>query len=98
MSVATSSSSLREQRSVHPTVAHTVDSLLLQERTKWAIHIHDGLTQSVTIFTLLEMPKRGEATWERSDLFGPIRISRQSLVASHVTDDNNYFITDKGLA
>jgi two-component system nitrate/nitrite sensor histidine kinase NarX len=33
---------------VHPTVAHTVDTLLLQERTDWAIHIHDGLTQSVT--------------------------------------------------
>jgi signal transduction histidine kinase len=33
---------------VHPTVAHTVDALLLQERTNWAIHIHDGLTQSVT--------------------------------------------------
>jgi signal transduction histidine kinase len=45
--VGTSSSTLR-RRSVHPTVAHTVDSLLLQERTKWAIHIHDGLTQSVT--------------------------------------------------
>ena len=52
--MATSSSSLREQRSVHPTVAHTVDSLLLQERTKWAIHIHDGLTQSVTS-ALLEL-------------------------------------------
>jgi len=48
MSVATSSSTLRERRSVHPTVAHTVESLLLEERTKWAIHIHDGLTQSVT--------------------------------------------------
>jgi signal transduction histidine kinase len=45
--VGTSSPTLR-RRSVHPTVAHTVDSLLLQERTKWAIHIHDGLTQSVT--------------------------------------------------
>ena len=52
--MATSSSSLREQRSVHPTVAHTVDSLLLQERTKWAIHINDGLTQSVTS-ALLEL-------------------------------------------
>jgi signal transduction histidine kinase len=52
--VATSSSSLRERRSVHPAVAHTVDSLLLQERTKWAIHIHDGLTQSVTS-ALLEL-------------------------------------------
>jgi signal transduction histidine kinase len=45
--VATTSSTLRATRSVHPTVAHTVDSLLLQERTKWATHIHDGLTQSV---------------------------------------------------
>jgi two-component system, NarL family, nitrate/nitrite sensor histidine kinase NarX len=46
--VATSSSTLRTRRSVHPTVAHTVDTLLLQERTSWAVHIHDGLTQSVT--------------------------------------------------
>jgi two-component system nitrate/nitrite sensor histidine kinase NarX len=52
--VATTSSTLRERRSVHPTVAHTVDSLLLQERTKWATHIHDGLTQSVTS-ALLEL-------------------------------------------
>lgn len=29
-------------------MAHTVDSLMLQERTRWAIRIHDGLTQSVT--------------------------------------------------
>jgi two-component system nitrate/nitrite sensor histidine kinase NarX len=33
---------------VHPTVAHTVNALMLQERTDWAIRIHDGLTQSVT--------------------------------------------------
>lgn len=46
--MATSSTTLRTRRSVHPTVAHTVDTLLLQERTDWAIHIHDGLTQSVT--------------------------------------------------
>jgi signal transduction histidine kinase len=52
--VATSSSTLRNRRSVHPTVAHAVDSLLLQERTKWAIHVHDGLTQSVTS-ALLEL-------------------------------------------
>jgi signal transduction histidine kinase len=52
--VATPSSTLRNRRSVHPTVAHEVDTLLLQERTKWAIHIHDGLTQSVTS-ALLEL-------------------------------------------
>jgi signal transduction histidine kinase len=48
MSVATSSTTLPSRRNVHPTVAHTVDSLMLQERTRWAIRIHDGLTQSVT--------------------------------------------------
>jgi two-component system, NarL family, nitrate/nitrite sensor histidine kinase NarX len=48
MRVATSSSTLRSRRSVHPAVAHTVDALLLQERTRWATHIHEGLTQSVT--------------------------------------------------
>lgn len=46
--MATSSSTLRNRKSAHPAVAHTVDSLMLQERTRWAIHIHDGLTQSVT--------------------------------------------------
>jgi segregation and condensation protein A len=34
----------------------------------------DRITQAVTIFALLEMHKRGEATWEQSELFGPIRI------------------------
>lgn len=46
--MATSSLTLRNRKSVHPAVAHTVEGLLLEERTKWAIHIHDGLTQSVT--------------------------------------------------
>jgi signal transduction histidine kinase len=46
--VATSSLALRNRKSVHPAVAHTVDALLLEERTRWALHIHDGLTQSVT--------------------------------------------------
>ena len=45
--MATSSSTLRTRRGASA-VAHTVDTLLLQERTEWAIHIHDGLTQSVT--------------------------------------------------
>jgi segregation and condensation protein A len=34
----------------------------------------DKLTQAVTIFALLEMHKRGEATWEQSAIFGPIKI------------------------
>ena len=35
----------------------------------------DRLTQAVTIFALLEMHKRGEASWEQKELFGPITIS-----------------------
>ncbi|CAN5232276.1 ScpA family protein [soil metagenome] len=34
----------------------------------------DRLTQAVTIFALLELHKRGEATWDQDDLFGPITI------------------------
>jgi two-component system nitrate/nitrite sensor histidine kinase NarX len=32
----------------HPTVRHAVEMLMLEERTRWAMQIHDGLTQSVT--------------------------------------------------
>ena len=39
---------IRTSHSVHPAVAATVESRMLEERTKWAMHIHDGLTQSVT--------------------------------------------------
>jgi segregation and condensation protein A len=35
----------------------------------------DRLTQAVTLFALLEMHKRGEATWEQKQIFGPIRVS-----------------------
>ena len=34
----------------------------------------DRLTQAVTLFALLEMHKRGEATWSQSDTFGRITI------------------------
>ena len=34
----------------------------------------DRLTQAVTIFALLEMHKRGEATWRQQDTFGPIEV------------------------
>jgi segregation and condensation protein A len=35
----------------------------------------DRLTQAVTLFALLEMHKKGEATWTQRELFGPIEIS-----------------------
>jgi segregation and condensation protein A len=34
----------------------------------------DRLTQAVTIFALLDLYRKGEATWEQSEPFGPIRI------------------------
>jgi segregation and condensation protein A len=35
----------------------------------------DRLTQAVTLFALLEMHKRGEASWQQRELFGPIEVS-----------------------
>jgi segregation and condensation protein A len=35
----------------------------------------DRLTQAVTLFALLEMHKRGEATWKQKGLFGPITVT-----------------------
>jgi signal transduction histidine kinase len=32
----------------HPAVAHTVERMMFEERTRWAMRVHDGLTQSVT--------------------------------------------------
>jgi two-component system, NarL family, nitrate/nitrite sensor histidine kinase NarX len=32
----------------HPAVRHRVDTMLQEERARWAMQIHDGLTQSVT--------------------------------------------------
>jgi segregation and condensation protein A len=36
----------------------------------------DRLTQAVTLFALLELYRRGEATWKQSRPFGPIEIRR----------------------
>jgi segregation and condensation protein A len=41
----------------------------------------DKLTQAVTLFALLELHKRGEATWEQSGVFEPIKISMSSAQA-----------------
>jgi segregation and condensation protein A len=35
----------------------------------------DRLTQAVTLFALLEMHKRGEASWSQRENFGPIEVS-----------------------
>lgn len=42
------SSTHAPSQGVHPTVAYAVERRLLEERTRWAMQIHDGLTQAVT--------------------------------------------------
>ena len=42
-----------------------------------AFGTEDRLTQAVTIFALLEMHKKGEATWTQGSNFGPISIRGQ---------------------
>jgi segregation and condensation protein A len=34
----------------------------------------DRFTQAVTLFALLELYRRGEATWTQKDTFGPIEV------------------------
>ena len=41
----------------------------------------DKLTQAVTLFALLEMHKRGEATWEQGEVFGPIEVKPPAVLA-----------------
>jgi segregation and condensation protein A len=38
----------------------------------------DRLTQAVTLFALLELHRRGEATWEQPEVLGPIEIVRSA--------------------
>ncbi len=44
----------------------------------------DRLTQAVTIFALLELYKKGEATWTQSETFGAIEIARGPSAGSGV--------------
>jgi segregation and condensation protein A len=46
----------------------------------------DRLTQAVTIFALLEMHKKGEATWRQKKTFGPIEIVAADPLASGAAD------------
>ncbi len=41
----------------------------------------DRLTQAVTLFALLDLYRKGEATWEQSEPFGPIEIRKREMPA-----------------
>jgi segregation and condensation protein A len=69
---------------IRPTVSldkrlRVLRDLLSAERTTLdfdeAFGREDRLTQAVTLFALLEMHKRGEATWNQKDTFGPIEVT-----------------------
>ena len=36
------------------------------------------MTVAVTLFALLELYKRGEASWEQAEPFGPITVERRT--------------------
>jgi segregation and condensation protein A len=40
----------------------------------------DRLTQAVTLFALLELYRKGEATWEQAEPFGPIQIRKREAL------------------
>ena len=42
----------------------------------------DRLTQAVTLFALLELHKKGEATWDQRENFGPIRVRQAEGVGA----------------
>ena len=48
MSLASTPRARAPKKGAHPAAAAAVESLMLEERTRWAMHIHDGLTQTVT--------------------------------------------------
>jgi segregation and condensation protein A len=40
-----------------------------------AVEGADRVTEAITLFALLELYKKGEATWEQSESFGPIVVN-----------------------
>jgi segregation and condensation protein A len=69
--------------SVAERVAH-LRSLLRRGRFTFdeAVAGADRLTVAMTLFALLELYKRGEATWEQSEPFGEIDVSAAATVAA----------------
>ncbi len=62
-----------EQATGHPAVRHAVETLLLEERTRWAMQIHDGLTQSVTSAVLELQTMRHRIETDPDGAIGALR-------------------------
>jgi signal transduction histidine kinase len=66
-------------KGAHPVVASAVESLLLEERTRWAMHIHDGLTQSVTSAVLEVQTLRHRIEAEPEEAVATLREIEEAL-------------------
>jgi signal transduction histidine kinase len=63
----------------HPTVRAAVESLLLEERTRWAMQIHDGLTQSVTSAVLELQTLRHRIEENPADAMASIKVVENEI-------------------
>ncbi len=73
---------LRHMRAPVVTVAERLERLRgLLRRGRFdfeeAVQGADRMTVAVTLYALLELYKRGEATWEQPDCFGAIAVTTQ---------------------
>jgi signal transduction histidine kinase len=73
LSVASNPRARTPKKGAHPTVAAAVETLMLEERTRWAMHIHDGLTQSVTSAILEVQTLRHRIETEPDDAVTALR-------------------------
>lgn len=72
---------LRHMRAPHVTVEERLTilrKLLSRGRFDFeeAVNGEDRMTVCVTVWALLELYKRGEATWEQGEAFGPVTVTR----------------------
>src|SRR6185295_3254748 len=71
----------RAGRGVHPTVRHAVEMLLLEERTRWAMQIHDGLTQAVTAAVLELQTLRHRIETDPTEAIAAIKVVEDTIRA-----------------
>lgn len=65
----------------HPALRHALDSMLLEERTRWAMQIHDGLTQSVTSIVLELQTLRQRMETDPGDAIETIKVIEDAIRA-----------------
>ena len=62
--------------------------VLAENAVREELSKHDKLTQAVTIFALLEMHKKGEATWSQRENCGAIEISSSDSTGGRRSEES----------